>query len=133
MRVDFYEMSGRFTDPLFVAGVLVGRAWPKAATVAVVAPLAQLEALDDQLWKTPEGRFLPHGINQPEAPIRLLEDAPDEAEVLINLDPAAPLPGGRFERILEIVPPDESLKVKLRERWKAWKARGADVHHHVLR
>ena len=133
MRVDFYEMGGRFTDPLFVAGVLVGRAWPKAASVAVVAPRAQLEALDEQLWKLPEGRFLPHGIDQPEAPIQLLEDAPDAAAVLINLDPSAPLPGGRFERILEIIPPDESLKQPLRERWKAWKARGADVHHHILK
>lgn len=132
MRVDFYEMSGRFTDPLFVAGVLVGRAWPQAATVALVARRAELEALDELLWKTPEGRFLPHGIAQPEAPIRLLEEAPDSAEVLINLDPSAPLPGGRFERVLEIVPPDESLKQPLRERWKAWKTRGADVHHHLL-
>jgi len=133
MRVDFYEMSGRFTDPLFVAGVLVGRAWPKARAIAVVATRSELESLDEQLWQTPEGRFLPHGIEQAGAPIQLLEAAPDEADLLINLDPAAPLPGGRFERVLEIVPPDEALKAPLRERWKAWKARGADVHHHVLK
>jgi DNA polymerase-3 subunit chi len=132
MRVDFYQMSGRFTDPLFVAGVLVGRAWPKSASVAVVAPRAQLEQLNKLLWEQPEGRFLPHDIG-PDAPIKLLEDAPDQAEVLINLDATAPLPGGRFERVLEIIPPDESLKEKLRERWKAWKQRGADVHHHVLK
>ena len=126
-------MSGRFIDPLFVAGVLVGRAWPKASPVAVVGPRAQLEALDEQLWKAPEGRFLPHGIDQAEAPIQLLEAAPESASILINLDPASPLPEGRFERVLEIVPPDETLKVALRERWKAWKARGADVHHHVLK
>ena len=133
MRVDFYEMSGRFTDPLFVAGVLVGRAWPAASPVAIIAPRAQLETLDDQLWHAPEGRFLPHGIGQPEAPIQLLEDAPERAAILINLDPRAPLPEGQFDRILEIVPPDETLKTKLRERWKAWKTRGADVHHHVLK
>ncbi|MFW5815656.1 MAG: DNA polymerase III subunit chi [Wenzhouxiangella sp.] len=133
MRVDFYEMGGRFTDPLFVAGVLVGRAWPQARTVALVARRSELETLDELLWKTPEGRFLPHGIEQPEAPIRLLEEAPDSAEVLINLDPKAPLPAGRFGRVLEIIPPDEALKQPLRERWKAWKARGADVHHHILK
>ncbi len=132
MRVDFYQMSGRFDDPLFVASVLVGRAWPKAASVAVVAPRGKLEQLDALLWEQPEGRFLPHEVG-PQAPIRLLEDAPDQAEVLINLDPTAPLPGGRFERVLEIVPPDESLKEKLRARWKAWMERGADLHHHVLK
>lgn len=133
MQVDFYELSGRFTDPLFVAGVLVGRAWPKAASVAVVAPRAQLEQLDQTLWSEPKGRFIPHAIGPSNAPIQLLEDAPDEAEILINLDPAAPLPGGKFERILEIVPPDENLKAKLRERWVAWKQRGAEVKHHVLK
>lgn len=133
MRVDFYEMSGRFSDPLFVAGVLVGRAWPGSGSVAIVAPRAQLELLDRQLWETPEGRFLPHAIGKSNAPIQLLEDAPDQADILINLDPAAPLPGGRFERILELVPPDSGVKEQLRERWKAWKQRGADVHHHVLK
>ena len=133
MRVDFYEMSGRFTDPLFVAGVLIGRAWPKAKNVAVVAERAQLDELDERLWSEPAGRFLPHGIDQSEAPIRLLEDAPDQADILINLDPGAPLPGGRFERILELIPPDESIKARLRERWMAWKERGAEVHHHVLK
>jgi len=133
MRIDFYEMSGRFSDPLFVAAVLVGRAWPKARTVAIVAPRVQLERLDKQLWEKPEGRFLPHAIGQSNAPIQLLEDAPDQADILINLDPAAPLPGGRFERILELIPPDSDLKEQLRERWRAWKKRGADVHHHVLK
>jgi len=133
MRVDFYEMSGRFTDPLFVAGVLVSRAWPKARAIVVVATRSELESLDEQLWQTPEGRFLPHGIEQTGAPIQLLESAPDQADVLINLKPTAPLPDGRFERVLEIVPPDEALKAPLRERWKAWKTRGADVHHHVLK
>lgn len=133
MQVDFYELSGRFSDPLFVATVLVGRAWPKSETIAVVGERAVLEQLDERLWQEPEGRFLPHEIGGELAPIRLLEDAPDQADILINLDPSAPLPGGRFQRILEIVPPDESLKEKLRERWKAWKQRGAEVKHHVLR
>jgi DNA polymerase-3 subunit chi len=133
MRVDFYEMSGRFSDPLFVATVLVGRAWPKARTIAIVASAAQLTELDMRLWSEPEGRFLPHGIDQDEAPIRLSEDAPDQAEVLINLDPAAPLPGGRFERVLELVPSDEATREKLRDRWRAWKLRGAELHHHVLK
>ncbi|WP_376695884.1 DNA polymerase III subunit chi [Wenzhouxiangella sp. EGI_FJ10305] len=133
MRVDFYEMGGRFTDPLYVAGVLVSKAWPATRDIAVVGSAGDLTRLDEQLWSQPEGRFLPHERGPTKAPIRLLEDAPDEAGILINLDPASPLPGGRFQRILEIVPPDESLKQKLRERWKAWKQRGAELQHHVLK
>lgn len=133
MRVDFYEMSGRFKDPLFVAGVLAGRAWPAASPVVIVGDRGQLEKLDEQLWAEPNGRFLPHGVDDRTAPIRLLEQAPDAAAILINLDPKAPLPDGCFERVLEIVPPEESLKQPLRERWKAWQQRGAELHHHVLR
>src|SRR5699024_1600663 len=107
MRVDFYEMGGRFTDPLYVAGVLVSKAWPATRDIAVVGAAGDLASLDDRLWETPNGRFLPHERgDESSAPIRLLETAPESAGILINLNPAAPLPRGRFERVLEIVPPD---------------------------
>jgi len=133
MRVDFYEMGGRFTDPLYVAGVLVSKAWPGERDIAVVGNAGDLAKLDEQLWAQPDGRFLPHERGAAKAPIKLLENAPDEAGLLINLEPASPLPAGRYRRILEIVPPDESLKQKLRERWMAWKQRGAELQHHVLK
>lgn len=134
MRVDFYEMGGRFSDPLYVAGVLVSKAWPTTKDIAVVGSAGDLARLDEQLWEQPEGRFLPHERGTASAaPIGLVEAAPDEAGILINLDPAAPLPEGRYQRVLEIVPPDESLKQKLRERWMAWKQRGAELQHHVLK
>jgi DNA polymerase-3 subunit chi len=133
MRVDFYEMGGRFTDPLYVAGVLVSKAWPDTRDIAIVGSSWDLEQLDRQLWESPDGRFLPHERGSGRAPIRLVEQAPDSAGILINLDPAAPLPEGRYQRILEIVPPDESLKQKLRERWMNWKQRGAELQHHVLK
>jgi len=34
MRIDFYEMSGRFSDPVEVAGVLVGKAFPATSDIA---------------------------------------------------------------------------------------------------
>jgi len=133
MRIDFYEMSGRFTDPLQVATVLAGKAWPSERTIAIVAGRDALESLDKRLWEQPAGRFLPHAIDDPAAPIRLIEHAPESAGLLINLDPSAALPTGRYRRVLEIVPPDETLKQQLRRRWTEWKARGAELHHHVLR
>jgi len=134
MRVDFYEMGGRFEDPLYVAGVLVSKAWPATKDIAVVGSSSDLARLDEQLWDKPEGRFLPHERGASgTAPIRLLEDAPEQADILINLDPASPLPEGRYQRVLEIVPADESLKQKLRERWMAWKQRGAELQHHLLK
>ncbi len=133
MRVDFYEMGGRFSDPLYVAAVLVSKAWPASRDIAIIGTPDALARLDEQLWETPPGRFLPHQPGASNAPIRLLEDAPEQAEILINLDPTAALPEGRFQRVLEIVPPDETVKQRLRERWMAWKQRGAKLQHHVLK
>jgi len=132
-RVDFYQMSGRFRDPLEVAAILVGKAFPATSEIFVAGKPALLEALDRKLWEKPAGRFLPHGINDELAPIRLGEQPPVKSELLINLDPEAGLPDGHFQRVLEIVPPDESLKQALRRRWTEWKARGAELHHHVLK
>ncbi len=132
MRIDFYELSGRFQDPLEVAAVLVGKAWPDLADIVLVAPRGVLAELDDRLWRKPAGRFLPHGIDDETAPIRLVEQAPDRASLLINLDPAAPLPRGRYDRVLELVPADEDARPRLRQRWKDWQAAGAELHHHVL-
>jgi DNA polymerase-3 subunit chi len=133
VRVDFYEMTGRFTDPLHVACVLIGKAYPAIADIAVVGRDEQVAALDGRLWETPAGRFLPHGPDDGAAPIRLRTRAPDEAALLINLDAESPLPSGRYERVLEIVPPDDNAKPALRKRWTAWKEAGAELHHHRLR
>ncbi|MDT8410247.1 MAG: DNA polymerase III subunit chi [Wenzhouxiangellaceae bacterium] len=132
-RVDFYEMSGRFTDPLDVVGVLVGKAFPATGNIAVVGRRAQLAELDQRLWEKPGGRFLPHGIDDEHAPIRLLEQPPQQAELLINLDAEAPLPSGRYERVLEIVPPGEDARPRLRQRWRDWSRQGAELHHHLLK
>ena len=133
MRIDFYEMSGRFDDPLEVACVLVGKAFPASRPIAVVGTGQQLTALDERLWQMPGGRFLPHGIDDQAAPIRLGRTAPPKAELLINLDADAPLPDGEFRRVLEIVPPGEDSRPALRKRWVAWKKTGAEMHHHVLK
>lgn len=133
MRVDFYELSGRFQDPLDVAAVLVGKAWPDLTDIVIVGSRRALAELDERLWQKPAGRFLPHGLDDPDAPIRLIEQPPDRAALLINLDPAAPLPRGDYQRVLELVPADQESRPRLRQRWKDWKSAGAELHHHVLK
>ena len=133
MRIDFYEMGGRFRDPLEVAAVLVGKAWPAVEEIAIVGNPDRLQRLDALLWEHPRGRFLAHAIDDPAAPIRLLHQAPPRVPLLINLDPAADLPDGDYQRVLEIVPPDEQARQHLRQRWIGWNERGAELHHHVLK
>ncbi|HMB38494.1 MAG TPA: DNA polymerase III subunit chi [Wenzhouxiangellaceae bacterium] len=133
MRIDFYEMSGRFTDPVEVAGVLVCKAFPATTDIAVVGTREQLSALDGRLWDKPDGRFLAHGVDDTAAPIRLLSTAPERAALLINLAADSEMPTGEYQRVLEIVPPDEQAKKRLRQRWMDWKVRGGELHHHLLK
>ena len=143
MRVDFYEMSGRYTDPLFVAAILSGRAWPACGRLTIVGSADQLTDLDERLWHEPPGRFLPHvridagdtgqAWTASSTAIVLTETAPETSDVLINLQPDGPLPDGHYTRVLEIVPPQEELRRHLRQRWTTWKQRGADLHHHRLK
>jgi DNA polymerase-3 subunit chi len=50
--------------------------------------------------------------------------------LVLNLRDAAV--EGAFERVLEVVPADESARGPLRERWKAYKARGLEVKSHDM-
>jgi DNA polymerase-3 subunit chi len=132
VQVDFYQLGGRYQDPIEVAGVLVAKAWPQHRNIAIVAPSAQLPALDAQLWQTPAERFLPHDLAPCSAPIRLMTEAPEHADVLINLDPLNALPSGHYQRVLEIIPADASAREPLRQRWRAWQQRGQTPRHHRL-
>lgn len=133
MQVDFYQMGGRFIDPILVTCLLVGKAWPKVNDIAIVTTTDQVTALDEALWASADGRFFPHGTGEGSAPIQILTQAPHSAELLINLDPASPLPQGEYARVLEIVPATEDAREPLRERWRAWKSKGATLNHHALK
>lgn len=133
MRVDFYLLGGSYRDPLEFACALIARAWTGKEKIAVVGPPAALAALDEQLWHQPAGRFLPHDIDPGSAPIALLEAPPDRADILINLNGHDPLPDGEYARVVEIVPRDETGRRLLRERWRAWRQRRAELRHHALK
>lgn len=126
-RVDFYLADK--AEPGQVAVKLVTKAWPANRQLAICGPGAVLSELDRLLWEQPDGRFLPHGGN---APIRLLEDAPAECEVLINLHASDETPGGRYQRVLEVVGLEENARAAARRRYRAWQAAGCEVHHHRI-
>ena len=50
--------------------------------------------------------------------------------IVINLRDGAV--EGAVERVLEVVPADENARGPLRERWKAYQARGFEVNKHDM-
>jgi len=139
-RADFYLIAKpRFReDPLLLVRELVRKAWAAELWMLVLArDAAQAERLDDLLWDTGEDEFIPHQIagrevQDEDTPVLIVApdaDAPMRPLVLNLRD--APVAGG-FERVLEVVPADESARGPLRERWKHYKAQGLELNKHDM-
>ena len=139
-RADFYLIAKpRFrAEPLRLVCELARKAHDAGMWTLVLArDAAQAETLDDLLWDMGDDVFIPHqvagmDVDEDEAAVLI---APPEADVplrplVINLRDAA-VEGG-FERVLEVVPADESARGPLRQRWKQYQARGFEVNKHDM-
>jgi DNA polymerase-3 subunit chi len=135
-RADFYLIAKpRFrAEPLRLVCELARKAHDAGMWTLVLArDTAQAEQLDDLLWDMGDDAYIPHqvagaDVDEDEAAVLI---APPEADaalrpLVINLRDAAV--EGSFERVLEVVPAEESARGPLRERWKQYQARGFEVN-----
>lgn len=128
-RVDFYLAE----DPLSATVRLCDKASSSGLGVYVYCPNpAQLQALDDLLWTQRQGSFISHERYEgrepsPPLPKVLLGGLPPPAtwqQVLVNLSPELPAFIGQFERLLELVGPDEASRSACRQRYKQYRDAG---------
>ena len=139
-RADFYLIGKpRFREqPLLLACELARKATDQGhALLVLCASAEQAELLDDLLWSFDPDAYVPHqivGADDDEDDVPVLIAAPEHdaplRPLVLNLRDA-PVEGA-FERVLEVVPPDDSARGPLRERWKHYKARGLEVHSHEM-
>ena len=139
-RADFYLIAKpRFREqPLLLVCELARKAVHSSQPLLVLAAsVEQAEMLDDLLWSFDPDDYLPHQIagldmDEEEADVLIVPpdiDAPMRPLVLNLRDaPAA----GNFERVLEVVPADDSARGPLRERWKHYKDLGFEVNKHDM-
>jgi DNA polymerase-3 subunit chi len=140
MRADFYLIAKpRFREqPLRLVCELARKAYEAEEWTLVLArDRAQAEELDDLLWDMGDDAYIPHqiaGIDDEDDLTPVLIAAPDTdaplRPLVINLRDAAV--EGAFERVLEVVPADESAREPLRARWTQYKARGLEVNKHDM-
>ena len=130
-RADFYLIGKpRFRgDPLLLVCELARRAHDAGSPTLILArDQAQAEALDDALWAFDPDAYVPHQIagrddDEDETPVLIADPSSDAAgrTLIINLrDDAVTLP---CERVLEVVPADDSAREPLRMRWKQYRQR----------
>jgi DNA polymerase-3 subunit chi len=139
-RADFYLIGKpRFREqPLLLACELARKASDAGLPMLVLcASSAQAELLDDLLWSFDPDAYVPHqivGADEDEEEVPVLIAAPEHDAALrplvLNLRDEA-VPDG-FDRVLEVVPADDSARGPLRERWKQYVARGLDVSKHDM-
>jgi DNA polymerase-3 subunit chi len=138
-RADFYLVATpRFREePLRLVCELARKAHDAGQWTLVLArDQAQAEEIDTLLWAFDEDAYIPHQLAGDEeddlAPVLIATPEMDVPlrPLLINLRDAAVQ--GSFERVLEVVPADDSAREPLRERWKAYKALGFELKSHDM-
>ncbi len=94
--------------------------------------------LDALLWTFNQGSFVPHAIHPApnDAPVSVLigtdEPPADHNDVLIQLAVEPPASFERFQRVLEVVGPNESDKQHGRTRFRFYRERGCTPTMHTL-
>lgn len=146
-RIDFHS---NVSDKLEYVCRLTRKIWSATPegqpvrNIVIVGDRADLKKLDELLWTFSSTDFLPHCFitdeAAPDTPVVLSENfaisslnAIPHADVMIHLGMQMPedVPGlvERFPRIVEVVTVNEAERLAGRERYKAYRALGHDLHN----
>ena len=146
-RIDFHS---NVSDKLEYVCRLTRKIWgatpegQPVRNIVIVGDRADLKKLDELLWTFSSSDFLPHCFitdeAAPETPVVLSENFAKSslntiphADVMIHLGMKMPedVPGlvERFPRIVEVVTVNEAERLAGRERYKAYRALGHELHN----
>jgi len=146
-RIDFHS---NVSDKLEYACRLTRKIWSATPAgqavrnIVMVGEAADLKKLDALLWTFSATDFLPHCFigdeTAPDTPIVLTDDFSSpallnipHADVMIHLGMRMPkdVPAlvARFPRIVEVVTVDEAERLAGRERYKAYRDLGHELHN----
>lgn len=139
-RIDFYLLpdgSDAASGSVMATCKLCDKATSVGHKVYVhTADAAVTENLDGALWSFRQGSFIAHERHngqsyedpQPMVLIGSVEPPETHHGIMINLSTEVPTFFSRFERVLEIVDGEPSLRAKSRERFKFYRDRGYELN-----
>jgi DNA polymerase-3 subunit chi len=126
-------------DKLGYACRLLRKAVANGAKVVVTGDPGLLRELDTALWTFSPLDFVPHCYGAASAPAVadaspvVLADSARMAphqQVLVNLGATVPEGFERYERLIEVVTPEEADRQQARQRWKHYADRGYAITRH---
>ncbi|NKB35903.1 MAG: DNA polymerase III subunit chi [Gammaproteobacteria bacterium] len=97
----------------------------------------EAKKLDTMLWTFKDTSFLPHTMLEDDKGVSQLtigwnDNIGTSKSVLINLSSSIPQFADAFERVVEIVPAQESSRQQARLHYKHYRDAGFDMHNHDL-
>jgi len=135
-RIDFYSNA---ESKLQVACQLVAKATRERLQVVVYASDHDAARnFDKLLWTYQAIGFVPHCLAgdplSAETPVVIACEGAEHAHygLLLNLHSESPPSFSRFERLIEIVGPDEDDRQQARTRFRFYRDRGYEIQHHDL-
>lgn len=137
-QVDFYILDKQASgDRYQLACRVAEKARQAGRRVLIHTPLAaESQHVDKLFWTLWEQGFIPHGQlgkDEPKLNPILIGDGntdTEEHQVLINLAPEVPVFFSRFERLIECVDHDETVKSAGRERFRYYREHGYPLNTH---
>jgi DNA polymerase-3 subunit chi len=148
-QIDFYLLARPGLDARRMACRLALMAWERGHRVIVATgDDNEASAMNELMWESPAQRFLPHEIVAGESPAtapvvisplsRISAESLAEKShlnafrVIINLCPQPVPEPVHFERLLEIVPHEDSAREASREKYKYYRSHGITPGTHEI-
>ncbi|HEY0199223.1 MAG TPA: DNA polymerase III subunit chi [Rhodanobacter sp.] len=134
-RADFYLIDKpRFREqPLLLVCELVKKAFAaQQPTLILTRDFEQAEAIDELLWEFEEDTLIPHQLagddDDANTAVLIVPPGIDTADrpLLVNLRETCP--GGRYQRVLEVVAADPAERDGSRIRWREYQQQGFELH-----
>jgi DNA polymerase-3 subunit chi len=128
-------------DKLAYTCRLLRKAVGSGAKVVVLAAADTTAQLDADLWALSPTEFVPHCVADAGEPVRGrspvvmvsdLQQAPEMADVLVNLTDTVASGFERFARVIEVVSTDTADRDLARQRWRQYTEQGYTIARHDL-
>ena len=137
-QIDFYVVEDHASDAwLRYACRLVEKAYTLGMRIHIHTPDEGLTMqMDELLWVFRDRSFVPHQATCAENELCTVtlnhQQLPQHREILVNLTPKAPEFFHEFDRVIEVVGADDSMKKTARERFRFYRDQGEEPNHHQV-
>ena len=137
-QIDFYIVDDNAADAwLRFACRLIEKAYTLGMRIHVHTPNEGLSMqMDELLWIFRDRSFIPHQQTCAENELCAVtlnhQQLPKHREVLVNLAPDTPDFYHEFDRVIEVVGNDDSMKKQARDRFRSYRDKGEQPTHHQV-